>query len=68
MRSLTIIIIIILIFGLIFYRGATVNVVKIVGKHSLEFVQNVYHDLKSKEKKGEFNQVREDLERTLKKD
>lgn len=68
MKSLTIIIIIVLIFGLIFYRSTTVHVVKIVGKHSLEFVQNVYHDLKSKEKKGEFSKVREDLERTIKKD
>ncbi len=57
MRLITLLIVLALILGLIFYTADTFDVIKIVGKHSISFAINVYKDIKEKSDKGEFDDV-----------
>ena len=63
MKLLTILVVLALIFGLIFYTADTLGVIKIVGKHSVTFAINVYKDMKEKSDKGEFDDVFSDLKK-----
>ena len=63
MRLLTILVALALIFGLILYTSDTLDVIKIVGKHSVTFAINVYKDMKEKGDKGEFDDVFSDLKK-----
>lgn len=63
MKLLTILVVLALIFGLIFYTADTLDLVKIVGKHSATFAINIYKDIKEKSDKGEFDDVLSDLKK-----
>lgn len=45
--KLTTIVLILLLLGLLFYTADTLDVIKIVGKHSITFVTNMYRDLRA---------------------
>ncbi len=64
MKLLWIIIIILLILGLIYYTQDTIDVVEILGKHSLTFTKNVYNDISKKS--DDFKKITNDITDNLK--